>query len=80
MRMQVSLQPLNTLQAVVILQLMLMMCLMFAVAIKNVCRNVELKAFQAGVDAGASALMTAHTIFPAYDEEYPATLSKKDPY
>jgi beta-N-acetylhexosaminidase len=39
--------------------------------------NVELKAFQAGVDAGASALMTAHTIFPAYDEEYPATLSKK---
>jgi len=50
----------------------------------DVCRgdkkrmeNVELKAFQAGVDAGASALMTAHTIFPAYDEEYPATLSKK---
>jgi len=50
----------------------------------DVCRGdrkrmqeVELKAFQAGVDAGASALMTAHTIFPAYDEEYPATLSKK---
>ncbi|MBN1821944.1 MAG: hypothetical protein JXR31_06085 [Prolixibacteraceae bacterium] len=50
----------------------------------DVCRgdkqrmeNVELKAFQAGVDAGASALMTAHTIFPAYDTEYPATLSKK---
>lgn len=50
----------------------------------DVCRgdrkrmqDVELKAFQAGVDAGASALMTAHTIFPAYDEEYPATLSKK---
>jgi beta-N-acetylhexosaminidase len=50
----------------------------------DVCRSdkkrmqeVELKAFQAGVDAGASALMTAHTIFPAYDEEYPATLSKK---
>ncbi len=50
----------------------------------DVCRgdkirmqNVELAAFQAGVDAGASALMTAHTIFPAYDEEYPATLSKK---
>jgi beta-N-acetylhexosaminidase len=40
-------------------------------------KEVELAAFQAGVDAGASALMTAHTIFPAYDEEYPATLSKK---
>ncbi|MFH0759681.1 MAG: glycoside hydrolase family 3 N-terminal domain-containing protein [Bacteroidota bacterium] len=50
----------------------------------DVCRgdrkrmqDVELKAFQAGVDAGASALMTAHTIYPAFDEEYPATLSKK---
>ena len=44
---------------------------------KQRMQNVELKAFQAGVDAGASALMTAHTIFPAYDTEYPATLSKK---
>jgi beta-N-acetylhexosaminidase len=44
---------------------------------KKRMQDVELKAFQAGVDAGASALMTAHTIFPAYDEEYPATLSKK---
>ncbi|HPS96920.1 MAG TPA: glycoside hydrolase family 3 N-terminal domain-containing protein [Bacteroidales bacterium] len=44
---------------------------------KKRMQDVELAAFQAGVDAGASALMTAHTIFPAYDEEYPATLSKK---
>jgi beta-N-acetylhexosaminidase len=44
---------------------------------KKRMQEVELKAFQAGVDAGASALMTAHTIFPAYDEELPATLSKK---
>ncbi len=44
---------------------------------KQRMQDVELRAFQAGVDAGASALMTAHTIFPAYDEEYPATLSKK---
>jgi beta-N-acetylhexosaminidase len=44
---------------------------------KKRMQTVELAAFQAGVDAGASALMTAHTIFPAYDEEYPATLSKK---
>lgn len=50
----------------------------------DVCRGdkkrmeeVELVSFQAGVDAGASALMTAHTIFPAFDTEYPATLSKK---
>jgi beta-N-acetylhexosaminidase len=40
-------------------------------------KQVELAAFQAGVDAGASALMTAHTIYPAFDKEYPATLSKK---
>ncbi|HPI34972.1 MAG: glycoside hydrolase family 3 N-terminal domain-containing protein [Prolixibacteraceae bacterium] len=44
---------------------------------KQRMQDVELKAFQAGIDAGASALMTAHTIFPVYDEEYPATLSKK---
>ncbi len=40
-------------------------------------KEVELVTFQAGVDAGAKALMTAHTIFPAFDKEYPATLSKK---
>ena len=40
-------------------------------------KEVELVTFQAGVDAGAKALMTAHTIFPAYDKEYPATLSRK---
>lgn len=44
---------------------------------KQRMQDVELKAFQAGIDAGASALMTAHTIFPVYDEEYPATLSKR---
>jgi beta-N-acetylhexosaminidase len=50
----------------------------------DVCRGdrkrmeeVELAAFQAGIDAGAWALMTAHTIFPAFDQEYPATLSRK---
>jgi beta-N-acetylhexosaminidase len=40
-------------------------------------KEVELVTFQAGIDAGAKALMTAHTIFPAYDKEYPATLSSK---
>ena len=40
-------------------------------------KEVELFTFQAGVNVGAKALMTAHTIFPAFDKEYPATLSKK---
>jgi len=40
-------------------------------------KEVELVTFQAGIDAGAKALMTAHTIFPAFDKEYPATLSRK---
>jgi beta-N-acetylhexosaminidase len=50
----------------------------------DVCRadlkrmhEVELVTFQAGINAGAKALMTAHTIFPAYDKEFPATLSSK---
>jgi beta-N-acetylhexosaminidase len=40
-------------------------------------REVELVTFQAGIDAGAKALMTAHTIYPAFDKEFPATLSSK---
>jgi beta-N-acetylhexosaminidase len=40
-------------------------------------REVELFTFQAGVNVGAKALMTAHTIFPAFDKELPATLSYK---
>jgi len=40
-------------------------------------KAVELATFQAGINAGAKALMTAHTIFPAYDQELPATLSPK---
>jgi beta-N-acetylhexosaminidase len=40
-------------------------------------REVELFTFQAGINAGAKALMTAHTIFPAFDKELPATLSPK---
>ncbi|MGO8838383.1 MAG: glycoside hydrolase family 3 N-terminal domain-containing protein [Limisphaerales bacterium] len=44
---------------------------------KKRMQEVELVTFQAGVDAGAKALMTAHTIFPAFDKEYPATLSSK---
>ena len=40
-------------------------------------RAVELVTFQAGIDAGAKALMTAHTIFPAFDKEFPTTFSSK---
>ena len=40
-------------------------------------KEVELVTFQAGINAGAKALMTAHTIYPAYDKEFPATLSSK---
>ena len=40
-------------------------------------REVELFTFQAGINVGAKALMTAHTIFPAFDKEFPATLSRK---
>jgi beta-N-acetylhexosaminidase len=40
-------------------------------------KEVELVTFLAGINAGAKALMTAHTIYPAYDKEFPATLSTK---
>ena len=40
-------------------------------------REVELFTFQAGINVGAKALMTAHTIFPAFDKEFPSTLSHK---
>jgi beta-N-acetylhexosaminidase len=50
----------------------------------DVCRadlkrmhEVELVTFQAGINAGAKALMTAHTIYPPFDKELPATLSSK---
>jgi beta-N-acetylhexosaminidase len=50
----------------------------------DVCRadykrmhDVELVTFSAAVRAGVKAVMTAHTIFPAYDDKLPATLSPK---
>jgi len=39
--------------------------------------EVELVPFKAAIDAGVKAIMTAHSVYPAYDEEYPATLSEK---
>lgn len=33
--------------------------------------------FQAAIDAGVKAIMTGHSIYPAYDDTYPTTLSEK---
>ena len=38
--------------------------------------EVELAPFRAAIEAGAAALMTAHVLYPALDEESPATLSQ----
>lgn len=37
--------------------------------------EVELVPFKAAIDAGAKGVMTAHTIYLAYDREFPSTLS-----
>ena len=39
-------------------------------------REVELVPFRAAIDADVAAIMTAHVLLPALDEEVPATLSK----
>jgi beta-N-acetylhexosaminidase len=39
--------------------------------------EVELVPFKADIDAGAKAVMTAHTIYPAYDPDLPSTLSPR---
>jgi beta-N-acetylhexosaminidase len=44
---------------------------------KKRMHDVELYPFKAVIDAGVKGVMTAHTLYPAYDEEFPATLSKK---
>ncbi|HSC29311.1 MAG TPA: beta-N-acetylhexosaminidase [Vicinamibacterales bacterium] len=38
---------------------------------------VELLPFRAAVEAGVAAIMTAHVLFPSYDEQRPATLSPR---
>jgi beta-N-acetylhexosaminidase len=38
-------------------------------------REVELVPFQAAIEAGVAAIMTAHILIPALDQERPATLS-----
>ena len=40
-------------------------------------RRTELPPFRAAVDAGVGTVMTSHVMFPAWDAEWPATLSPK---
>lgn len=44
---------------------------------KDRMSRVELVPFKAAIDAGARAVMTAHTIYPAYDPDLPSTLSPR---
>jgi beta-N-acetylhexosaminidase len=44
---------------------------------KKRMHDVELFPFKAVIDAGIKGIMTAHTVYPAYDENFPATLSPR---
>lgn len=39
--------------------------------------EVELVPFKAAIGAGVKAIMTGHSVYPAYDDKYPTTLSEK---
>ena len=40
-------------------------------------RSIELPPFQSAIKAGVATMMTSHVMYPSWDTEYPATLSKK---
>jgi beta-N-acetylhexosaminidase len=44
---------------------------------KQRMRELELVPFKAAIDAGCMAVMTGHSIYPAFDDKYPSTLSEK---
>lgn len=44
---------------------------------KKRMHEVELVPFKAAIAAGVKAIMTGHSVYPAYDDQYPATLSEK---
>ena len=44
---------------------------------KKRMHEVELFPFKAAIDAGVKAIMTGHSVYPAYDDKYPTTLSEK---
>ena len=46
-------------------------------ASKERMQKVELVPFKAVIDSGVKAIMTGHSIYPAYDNKYPTTLSEK---
>ncbi len=46
-------------------------------ASKQRMQEVELYPFKAAIDAGVKAIMTGHSIYPAYDDKFPTTLSEK---
>ena len=43
---------------------------------KKRMHDVDLVPFKAAIDAGCMAIMTGHSVYPAYDSKYPTTLSK----
>jgi beta-N-acetylhexosaminidase len=44
---------------------------------KERMREVELVPFKAAIDAGVKAIMTGHSVYPAYDDKFPTTLSER---
>ncbi len=44
---------------------------------KKRMHEVELHPFKAAIAAGVKAIMTGHSVYPAYDAEFPTTLSEK---
>ncbi|SFM22744.1 beta-N-acetylhexosaminidase [Salibacterium qingdaonense] len=44
---------------------------------KEEVENMELRPFQQAVEEGADMVMTGHLLFPAVDEEYPASMSEE---
>ncbi len=43
---------------------------------KKRMHEVDLVPFKSAIDAGCMAIMTGHSVYPAYDDQYPTTLSK----
>ena len=44
---------------------------------KKRMQEVELYPFKAAIDAGVKAIMTGHSVYPAYDSKFPTTLSER---
>jgi beta-N-acetylhexosaminidase len=44
---------------------------------KKRMNEVELVPFKAAIAAGVKAIMTGHSVYPAYDDKYPTTLSER---